>query len=224
MRVSEKYDSIARLTSLMAGLLILSTLRKRGKMPLLRLAVSSTLIYRGLKDSNFRVLNTVIDRKYTEVRNVNIKVSLTVNRPRHEVYSFWRKIENLPFFMKHLSDVRLIDDKRSRWQLNVPGDLLPVEWESEIVKEELNERIGWQSVDGAIIENAGNIHFKDAGKFGTEVHAVISYRAPGGKVTELLGRLFNPLFEQMIAEDIKNCKRYMETGEIPTIEGQPSGK
>lgn len=213
-----------RLSSLTIGFLLLSTLRKRRKLAIPKLIVSSALIYQGLKGRELQAFNNVIDKKYIEVRNVNIKVSLSVNKPRHEVYSFWRKIENFPFFMTHLSKVTLIDEKRSRWELNVPGQLLPVEWESKIVKEELNERIGWQSVEGAIIENAGNIHFKDAGKFGTEVHAIISYRAPGGKMTELLSRLFNPLFKQMIAEDIKNFKRYMESGEIPTIEGQPKGK
>jgi hypothetical protein len=28
----------------------------------------------------------------------------------------------------------------------------------------------------------------------------------------------------MVREDIRNFKRYMETGEIPTIEGQSSGR
>ncbi|MFB5947034.1 SRPBCC family protein [Albibacterium profundi] len=152
-----------------------------------------------------------------------MKVSLTVNKPRHEVYAFWRKIENFPLFMKHLKDITVLDPSRSRWELSVLGDTLPVKWESEIVLDEQNERIGWQSKEGTIIENAGNIHFEDAGKFGTEVHAVISYRAPGGKITEAIAGLFNPLFENMIREDIKNFKRFIESGVLPTIENQPFG-
>src|SRR5690606_29368582 len=98
-----------------------------------------------------------------------------------------------------------------------------IDWHATIVHDEMNKRIGWRSDEDASVENAGTIHFRDAGKFGTELLAIISYVAPAGKLGEGVGRLLNPAFEGMVREDIKNFKRYIESGEIPTISGQPSG-
>ena len=157
-------------------------------------------------------------------KNIAIKTSVTVNKPIAEVYSFWRNLENLPHFMLHLESIQITGEKTSLWKAKVPGGLGTVNWESTIVLDQLNERIGWKSNDDALIENAGTVHFKDGGKFGTEVHAHISYHAPAGKLGEGVGRLLNPVFEAMVREDIKNFKRFIESGEIPTIGGQASGK
>lgn len=156
-------------------------------------------------------------------RNITIKTTLTVNKPIEQVYRFWRKLENLPLFMKHLESVTVTGETTSRWKARIPGGLGTIDWDSTIFLDEPNERIGWRSNEGADIENAGTVHFKDGGKFGTEIHAIISYHAPAGIIGEGLGRLLNPVFETMVLEDIRNFKRYIETGEIPTIEGQSSG-
>lgn len=155
--------------------------------------------------------------------NINIKTNLSVMRPREEVYTFWRKLDNLPLFMKHLKQVIVHDEKNSSWIAKLPGGLTDINWQSEIVKDIPNEHIGWQSLPSSSIFHAGNVKFHDAGKYGTEVQLVFSYQAPAGLLGEGLGRLFSPLFKEWVKEDIKNFKRYMESGEIPSIESQPSG-
>lgn len=82
--------------------------------------------------------------------------------------------------------------------------------------------MGWNSLPGATIENAGKVVFKEAEENSTEIHVVISYKAPLGTAGEEVLSLFTPVFETMIKEDVRNFKRYIETGEIPTIKGQPS--
>jgi uncharacterized membrane protein len=51
------------------------------------------------------------------------------------VYAFWRRLENLPLFMKHLSNVTEIDAKHSHWEAVVPGNIGKIKWNAEIVKE-----------------------------------------------------------------------------------------
>ena len=36
---------------------------------------------------------------------VKVGKIITINRPISEIYSFWRKVENLPLFMSHLVSV-----------------------------------------------------------------------------------------------------------------------
>ena len=45
----------------------------------------------------------------------HIVKSITVRRPRDEVFSFWRNLENLPRFMHHLVQVQAVDNVRSHW-------------------------------------------------------------------------------------------------------------
>lgn len=156
-------------------------------------------------------------------KNINIQTALTVNKPIHEVYTFWRQLENLPLFMKHLESVKQTGAKTSEWKALIPGGVGVIHWEAEIVKEEPNAFLGWNSLPGATIENAGKVVFKEAEENSTEIHVVISYQAPLGTVGEEVLALFTPVFENMIKEDVRNFKRYIETGEIPTIKGQPRG-
>src|SRR5690606_25935022 len=109
-----------------------------------------------------------------------IQVSLTVNKARSEVYSFWRNFSNLPLFMKHLESVEETSGRRSTWKALVPGHIGTIVWDAEIIAEKENELISWHSLQHAEIENSGIVVFKDAGKFGTEVNVTLSYKAPVG--------------------------------------------
>ncbi len=148
------------------------------------------------------------------VKNINIITKMTVNKPRHEVYAFWRKLSNLPLFMEHLEEVELLDDKRSHWIATVPGHLGKIEWDAEIVKEIDGELLGWNSLPHASINNAGKVEFRDADEHGTELTIVITYRAPFGDAGEGIASLLNPLVKKMITKDIKGFKRYIEAGDI----------
>lgn len=199
-----------RLFSIMAGsALMINTLKEGIKIS--KAAVAGYLLFRGI--TGFCPAYKAVSENTAEMKgkNINIKSTVTVNKPRNEVYNFWRKLDNLPLFMKHLENVTILNEKISEWKATLPGGLGTIGWKSEIVKDEQNERIGWRSLPNSNIENAGNVHFKDAEGSGTEVHAVISYRVHGGTAGKSLGKLVNPLFDRMIKEDIQNLKHYMES-------------
>lgn len=150
-------------------------------------------------------------------RNVNIQTTVRVNRPRNEVYAFWRRLENLPLFMKHIETITELDNSTSEWTAKLPGSLSPISWKSEIMKDEPGKLIGWQSLPKSDIYNAGRVDFTDIGNAATEVHAVISYRAPLGLAGEGVAKLLNPLFENVVREDIKSFKRIMEASKVVPV-------
>ncbi|MBW4889079.1 DUF2892 domain-containing protein [Mucilaginibacter sp. HMF5004] len=147
----------------------------------------------------------------TEPVNVNIRYNFTVNRPRQEVYDFWRQLENLPLFMTHLDNIQSITDTRSHWEAKVPGGLGNITWEAEIVNDVNGYVIGWQSVPGSTIDNAGKVEFEDAadGQY-TIVKVVISYLPPAGGVGMGVAKLLNPIFEKLVRKDVLRFKDYME--------------
>ena len=152
---------------------------------------------------------TSVDYK---AQNINIRTSMTVSRPRDQVYASCRRIDNLPNFMKHLKKVEVLDETTSEWTAYVPGNMGSISWKSEIVKDDPGALLSWHSLPGSTIENAGKVTFNDAAESGTEVEVVITYHAPLGILGEKAGRLLNPVFEKMVREDISNFKTYMEEG------------
>lgn len=205
------------ISAALGSLLIYNSLS--GKRSALKAIVGGYLIYRGA--SGHCPIEQALRAK-AEASDIEIATTLTVNKPLDQTYRFWRNLSNLPLFMKHLKNVTEVDQTNSIWEATLPWVPGKLQWEAEIIAEKENELISWQSTKGSDIENSGFVYFKEAGKFGTEVLVHIYYAAPGGKLGELAAKLINPAFEAMVKEDIKNFRRYIESGEIPTTEGQPS--
>jgi uncharacterized membrane protein len=156
-------------------------------------------------------------------RGIHVEESFTIMKSPEELYTFWHRFENLPQFMMHLNSVKTIDQKRSHWVAQGPAGM-NVEWDAQIINDEPNRTIAWRSLGGADVDNAGSVTFRPAaGDRGTEVSVTLDYIPPMGKAGSMVAKLFGRDADQMIREDLRNFKRLMETGEIPTTQGQPRG-
>jgi uncharacterized membrane protein len=156
---------------------------------------------------------------------IEIIQTFTIYRPVPEVYAFWRRLENLPRFMRHLEEVRELDERRSHWVARIPGGLGTLEWDAEITADDPGRLLAWQSLPGSAVDTTGRVTFREApGDKGTEIQAIIRYRAPGGAIGQGVAHLLNPATSQLVREDMRRFKQIMETGELTTIEGQPSGR
>jgi uncharacterized membrane protein len=140
--------------------------------------------------------------------------SITIGRPADEVYGYWRALENLPRFMRHLKSVREIDERRSHWIARGPAGK-EVEWYAETTGDVLNEMISWRSVPGSDVYNAGTVRFVPApGNRGTEVHVELEYKPPFGKLGSKLAMLWREEPRQQLADSLRHFKQMMEIGEI----------
>lgn len=156
-------------------------------------------------------------------RGIHVEEAMTVNRTPWDLYQFWRNFENLPTFMKHVERVKVLDEKRSHWVITAPAGRT-VEWDAEIINDEPNALIAWRSLGNANVDNAGSVRFVPGPQGrGTEVRVVIDYIPPAGVVGKWVATLFGQNPATQIREDLRRFKRVMETGEVPTIEGQPTG-
>jgi uncharacterized membrane protein len=151
---------------------------------------------------------------------MQVERSVTIRRPRAELYSFWRDFSNLPRFMTHLEQVTPQGDGRSHWVARAPAGRT-AEWDAEVTDDIQDERIAWRSIAGSMIANSGSVQFRDApADKGTVVTVKLLYDAPGGRVGSAIARLFGENPEQQVREDLRHLKQMMEAGEIPTIKGQ----
>ena len=147
---------------------------------------------------------------------VKVERSVTIDKPRSELFAFWRDFENLPRFMEHLVAVRVETPTRSHWEAKAPAGRT-VEWDAEIVNEVPDEIIAWKSVGEPDVPNAGSVNFSDApGGRGTIVRVMLDYEPPAGRVGAILSHFFSEEPDHQIREDLRKFKQLMETGEITT--------
>jgi uncharacterized membrane protein len=157
-------------------------------------------------------------------RGIEIRRAITIDRPRDEVYRFWRNFENLPQFMQHLERVRVLDARRSRWVARTPAGA-SVEWTTELMEDQPNESIVWRSVDGAAVPNTGSVQFTPASHGGTAVLVELRYRPPGGRLAALVAKLFGDEPDIQVGNDLHRLKQVLELGEVvhsdATVLGKP---
>lgn len=142
--------------------------------------------------------------------------TVTINRPRAELYAYWRDFSKLATFMDNVERVDILDDRRSHWVVKAPAGKI-VEWDAVITEERDGELIAWASTEGADVPNSGRIDFRDAqGDRGTIVTATIVYDPPAGMVGKLIAKMFQREPAIQARRDLRRFKQLMETGEIAT--------
>ena len=210
-------------TGAIGALMVYSAVKNITRKPLRsisRVAAGGALLARGI--SGYCPVYDKLHIDGNQTQSVNIRTSFVVDKPKMEVYRFWRKLENLPLFMKHLSSVRETDSIRSHWEARIPeGNPIAIKWDAEIVKDEEGALLSWRSLPGSTIENAGKIEFHDAlGDRGTELRIMITYRPPAGNIGTGIAKLLNPLFAKLVRQDVNNFKSFIDT-QSPSIAAQP---
>ena len=141
---------------------------------------------------------------------VHVNETITIERPRAEVYRFWRELTNLPKFMTHLKSVEPRGGKRSHWVVQGPGGV-NVEWDAEIINEAENERIGWRSLKGTPVDSAGSVHFRDAsGGRATKVEVSLQYNPPAGAVGAWFAKTLGRDPDRQIRADLMSLKHHLE--------------
>lgn len=157
-------------------------------------------------------------------RAIELDKAITILRSAEELYLFWRHLENLPYIMRHLESVRARGSRLSTWAAKAPAGFT-VSWDAEIIEEDEPRLIRWRSVPGSAVANEGLVRFDAApGGRGTVVRVWLRYDPPGGRVGHAIARMFGRDPGVQIAEDLNRFRQLMETGDIISTAGQPSGR
>ena len=204
---SNTKDQQRLITGVAGGALTLLGLRQRGFLGLLMAAAGGFLIFRAAGGA--QMVNQVTGGGPASSKPIFVEHSVVVDRPAQQVYDFWRKLDNLPQIMSHLETVTTLDERRSRWVAKAPLGT-HVEWEAEVVNDKPGERIGWHSLPGATVDNAGSVQFESMPGGSTRVHVALSYRPPAGPLGAAVAKLFGEEPSQQIAEDLQKFKQSFE--------------
>jgi uncharacterized membrane protein len=146
-----------------------------------------------------------------------------LNTTPDKAYQFWRDFENLPRFMRHLDSVTVHDDRRSRWIARGPAGS-QVKWDAEIIHDRPNEYISWRSLPGSDVDMNGFVQFRPAHPDrGTVITAELHYHNFRGALALACSKMLLKDPQFLITQDLRRFKALLETGEVPTTEGQTHG-
>lgn len=207
-----------RIGSIAAGAALLGLALWRRSWATLPLALGgAALIHRGATGHchlyeklgiNSRQLNNE-----TGVRgNKGIKVceEIRIARSPAEIYRFWRELENIARFMKHVESVEELDDLRSRWVVKGPAGT-DLEWTATILTDHQDELISWESLPGAEVQNAGSVRFEPLENgAATNVKVTLQYQPPAGVVGATVAKLFGEAPDQQLRDDLQRLKELLE--------------
>lgn len=150
--------------------------------------------------------------------------SVTVGVPAAELHDYWREAEDLSEIVGHFAEVEEREDGRFRW--TVPGQWgTDVGWESRITVDRPGEVLRWETLPGADVPNEGTVRFRQApGDRGTEVEMTVRFDPPGGRPGRALLSVLGVVPATVVSTSLRRFKSLAEAGEIPTLEGNPSGR
>ena len=155
---------------------------------------------------------------------VRTRRAITISKSPGEVFAFWRDFTNLPLFMKDLQEVRVLSPTRSVWKVKSKTGI-EAEWSAKITEEKTGQLIAWESEEGSLVKTSGEISFAEApAGLGCIVELFMEYKIPGGKLTEIAAMLTGEDANNLVANNLKRLKGYLETGVIATVQGQSSGR
>lgn len=207
----KQYENVGlteRFVSVFAGAILLS---KGIRNPLKgKFLYGAYLTYRGFTGNC--LLYEQLDINGKKPQAINVRGEFVIDKPAAEVYNYWRNLNNLPGSVNHLLNVKMIDDQLSVWKTKVLGNLLPVDWTAEIVKDEPGRLIGWRSTTGSALQHVGKVEFEQTPDgLGTVLKIVLSYHPPIGGLGIGVARLLNPYFEHLLTKEIKTFKHQIES-------------
>jgi uncharacterized membrane protein len=193
-----------------AGALVLYGLARRNKAGVALAAAGGLLAYQQA-------------RSHTQSSASTASATFRLNVSAADAYRLWHNFEQLPRFMAHLDEVRVLDGNRSQWTAKGPFDS-QVRWHAEITDDQPDRRIAWRSLPASQISTSGSVEFQDdpQGR-GSMIRAQVQYSAPLGAIGRglitALGK--SPAFA--VKEDLRRFKALLEAGEAPTTVGQTHG-
>ncbi len=195
--------------------------------------LGAALIYRGTSGHSFIYQGLNVNQPQEQQLSTNISTipggkgikvrrTVTINRPVAELYAFWHDVEKTPLYTPLVESVTQTGERTSHWVAkSLTGQ--SVEWNSELLEDRPDTLISWHVHGETLTGNAGKVSFKPApSNRGTEVTLELDYYQSPALVA--VGKITGKAAEVQVMETLRRFKEIMEAHEVPTIEGQPTGK
>ncbi len=155
---------------------------------------------------------------------VTIGRSVTVRGDAADLLEYWRDADELDRIVSDAVDVESRGDERLHWTVSAPTGH-QISWETRVVEERPDELLRWESVPDSSLPMEGSVRMQPAsGDRGTEVRLQVRFDPPGGPVGQRVLSRMGVVPESLLGTTLDRFKSLVETGEVPTLDRNPSGR
>lgn len=206
------------------ALLLLPILKKRSVLRWTTAAAGSALIYCGMKSASERSRSRSGQESGRGVEH--LAESITIGRSASDLFALWRDPDALRRILRPFADVQFGTPNHLRWSASLAIGTLDAE--AVMVEDRPGDLVHWQTVPESNLRIDEYMRFRPAPQ-GPGTEATLTYdidfsRVPAGPVLQALTSLFEQAPRALVRKLLHNFKSLAETGEIPTLEGGPSGR
>ena len=212
-----------RTLSVVSGsLLLLPAIAKRSPWRLTAAAAGGALIYTGL--SAIPTASRLLGNRLPAIER--IRQSITIGKDASTVYALWRNPDAMTRIIRPLGEVLPFGSEHVRWAIRLP--LGKLESEAGLVDETAEKLVHWRSVPSSRLQIDEYMHFSPApqqrGTVASLEYLIDFSRLPAGESIRFLASLMEEAPRAAVRKILHNFKSLAETGEIPTLERNPSAR
>ena len=201
-------QELFRMLALYAGQWLLRSGRRKGGKPW-RLISGGLLLYIGATGKiPFIPWLQRINKNHGQF---NCKYEIVVQQPPAIVFSYFRDFRNLKKHIPCLKSAKPLDIEKTHWELTIEilGKSCP--FELFVVKERINEFLGWSANEDAFLYHTGRIELREGVIPNiTVLDLVFSYTPPGGNIGRFLTSPFQPLIRSKLRLFLDKLRKEIE--------------
>lgn len=150
--------------------------------------------------------------------------SITIGHSPEELSGALRDADRLDRVVGPVAEVTEVEGNRHRYTVDGPLDL-GRSWEMRLTDDRPGEFVRWASDDGSAIVDEWRVHLgPSSGDRGTMVRLEVDADPPGGAVGRAVLDRLAPVSDGLARTALDRFKGLVETGEVATIGGDPSGR
>ena len=149
----------------------------------------------------------------------------TIQAEPNALYRLWSDLSLIPRWQEHVISVSPTGPDTSTWVIGNPEDEdgKRIQFDSQITKDVPGETIAWTSISPEIEQTGGVTFVPSPSGRGTVVTLIQTVKVPGGNLGNAIAGAGERSPRQTVIENLRHFKQLAETGEIPSVKGQPHG-
>jgi uncharacterized membrane protein len=225
-QTSQRSGATERAITIASGALLLApVLRKRSIISWTAAAAGGALLYDGV--SGTCAVSHKLGLSAGSPATQRIRQSITIGKDAAELYKLWRSPDTITRLVRPWADIDIAGENHIRWSISLPIGPA-ISGEALMVEERPNEMVHWATMpdDGLQINEWFHLNPAPQNR-GSEVtleYLVDFSRITGGRTIRAISSFFEKTPRMVIGKLLHNFKALAETGEIPTLERNPSAR
>lgn len=155
---------------------------------------------------------------------LQLRASISLEEPPDEVYRQLRDLSNLTAYLSHAHTVELQGEESFQLTSDIPFSGTSL-WHARIIEDVPSRRVVWETLPESPLHMRGQLDINPrSGERGTLLRASVSIKPATPSLVTPLARLLGSLPDQWLMQQLRRFRQYVETGEVATTQGQPTGR